>query len=139
MVEEDVQRRHAAILAADMVAYSRIMERDEEGTTARQKRHRAELIDPTIAKYHGRIVKTTGDGMLVEFISVVDAVISAIEIQHAMKTREAGSSEAARIQLRSFINGSNSILRARERELEIIFGQILACIARQRAPPPPPA
>jgi class 3 adenylate cyclase/pimeloyl-ACP methyl ester carboxylesterase len=125
MVEEGVQRRLAAILAADMVAYSRLMERDEEGTIARQKRHRAELIDPTIAKHHGRIVKTTGDGMLVEFVSVVDAVRSAIEIQHAMKTREADSPEATRIQYRIGINLGDIVI-----EDEDIFGDGVNIAAR---------
>ena len=68
------ERRLAAVLAADMVGYSRLMEVDEAGTLARLKTHRLELIDPSIAKNRGRIVKTTGDGMLVEFHSVVDAV-----------------------------------------------------------------
>ena len=68
------ERRLAAVLAADMVGFSRLMEADEAGTLARLKTHRIELIDPAIAKNHGRIIKTTGDGMLVEFHSVVDAV-----------------------------------------------------------------
>ncbi len=72
MAEQSVTRRLAAILAADMVGYSRLMEADEAGTIARQKAYRAELIDPKITEHHGRIVKTTGDGMLVEFASVVD-------------------------------------------------------------------
>ncbi len=74
MAEQSVTRRLAAILAADMVGYSRLMEADEAGTIARQKAHRAELIDPKITELHGRIVKTTGDGLLVEFASVVDAL-----------------------------------------------------------------
>ena len=75
-----VERRLVAIMAVDMIAFSRLMELDEEGTVARQKTHRTELIDPTIELHHGRIVKTTGDGMLVDFESVVDAVNSAVEI-----------------------------------------------------------
>ena len=71
---EREERRLAAILAADMVGYSRHMEANERTTIARMKAHRAELIDPKIAEYRGRIVKTTGDGMLVEFGSAVDAV-----------------------------------------------------------------
>src|SRR6516225_1772213 len=71
------ERRLAAVLAADMVGYSRLMEVDEAGTLARLKTHRIELIDPAIAKGRGRIIKTTGDGMLVEFQSVVDAVVCA--------------------------------------------------------------
>ncbi len=72
MAKQSVTRRLAAILAADMVGYSRLMEADETGTIARQKAHRAELIDPEITRHNGRIVKTTGDGLLVEFASVVD-------------------------------------------------------------------
>ena len=73
MVEERVQRRLTAILAADMVGYSRLMAADEAGALARLRRLRADLIDPKITQHHGRIVKLMGDGMLVEFASVVDA------------------------------------------------------------------
>ena len=83
------ERRLAAVLAADMVGYSRLMEVDEAGTLARLKTHRLELIDPCIAKNRGRIIKTTGDGMLVEFHSVVDAVTCAAEIQRRMARRNA--------------------------------------------------
>ncbi len=69
-----VERRLAAILAADVAGYSRLIEADEEGTLGRLKALRAEVIDPKIAHHHGRIVKTTGDGLLVEFASVVDAL-----------------------------------------------------------------
>ncbi len=88
MADQGAQRRLAAIFAADMVGYSRLMEADERGTIARQKTHRVELIDPMIAEHHGRIVKTTGDGMLVEFASVVDAVACAVAVQRAMMERE---------------------------------------------------
>lgn len=98
------QRRLAAILAADMVGYSRLMEADESGTITRQKSHRTELIDLKIAEYKGRIVKTTGDGLLVEFASVVDAVNCAIEIQTAMVERELDVSHDLRIQYRIGIN-----------------------------------
>jgi class 3 adenylate cyclase/pimeloyl-ACP methyl ester carboxylesterase len=104
MASEAVERRLAAILSADMAGFSRLMESDEEGTIARQKRYRAELIDPTIDKLNGRIVKTTGDGMLVEFASVVDAVRCAAEIQEAMTAREAETPEAERIRYRIGIN-----------------------------------
>ena len=80
-------RRLAAILAADVAGYSRLMGADEEGTHERLKAHRRELVDPKIAEHHGRIVKTTGDGMLVEFSSVVDVVRCAVEIQRAMVER----------------------------------------------------
>ena len=76
-------RRLAAILAADVAGYSRLMGADEEGTHERLKAHLAELVDPKIREHHGRIVKTTGDGVLAEFASVVDAVRCAGEIQRA--------------------------------------------------------
>src|SRR5215813_2820527 len=86
-MREPVQRRLAAILAADVAGYSRLMGADEEGTLERLKAHRRELIDPKIKEHYGRIVKTTGDGLLVEFPSVVDAVRCAVEIQRAMLDR----------------------------------------------------
>ena len=104
MVEKRVQRRLAAIFAADMVGYSRLMEEDEEGTIARQKAHRKELIDPKIAEHDGRIVKTTGDGLLVEFASIVDAVRCALEVQRGMAEREAGVPEERRIRYRVGVN-----------------------------------
>ncbi len=104
MAEERVERRLVAILAADMVGYSRLMEADETGTIARQKAHRAELVDPEIATHGGRIVKTTGDGMLVEFGSVVAATECAVAIQRAMVEREAEVDEERRIQYRIGIN-----------------------------------
>src|ERR1700724_1439967 len=89
MSGERVERRLAAILAADVAGYSRLMEADEEGTLAALKAIRRELTDPKIAEHRGRIVKTTGDGALVEFASVVDAARCAIEVQHAMAERHA--------------------------------------------------
>ena len=82
-----MERRLAAILTADVVGYSRLMEQDEEGTLAALKALRAELIDPAIAEHKGRIVKLMGDGVLVEFASVVDAVQCAVAIQRAMPAR----------------------------------------------------
>jgi adenylate cyclase len=99
-----VERRLAAILAADMVGYSRLMEADETGTVARLRTHRLELIDPAIAKNRGRIIKTTGDGMLVDFQSVVDAVQCAVEVQSRMARRNADVSPARWIQFRIGIN-----------------------------------
>ena len=90
-------RRLAAILAADVAGYSRLMGADEEGTHERLKAHYRELIYPKIRGHSGRIVKTTGDGMLVEFASVVDAVRCAAELQRAMIDREAGMPEDRRI------------------------------------------
>jgi class 3 adenylate cyclase/TolB-like protein/Flp pilus assembly protein TadD len=99
-----VTRKLTAIVATDMVGYSRLMEKDEEGTIARQKAHRAELIDPKFAEHGGRIVKSTGDGLLVEFASAVDAVRCAAEIQHAMADREADVPADLRIAYRVGIN-----------------------------------
>ena len=84
-------RRLAAILAADVAGYSRLMGLDEEGTHAALTALRRELTDPKIAEHRGRIVKTTGDGVLVEFASVVDAVRCAVEVQRAMVDRNAAS------------------------------------------------
>jgi len=87
-----------------MVGYSRLMSADEKGTIARQKAHRSELIDPKIAEHDGRIVKLMGDGMLVEFASVVDAVRCAVEVQQAMAERECDVPEERRIRYRVGIN-----------------------------------
>ena len=89
MAEARVARRLAAILAADVAGYSSLMGHDEEGTLAAFKAHRKQLIDPKIAEHRGRIVKTTGDGALIEFASAVDAVRCAMEIQRAMAERNA--------------------------------------------------
>jgi adenylate cyclase len=89
MAEERVERRLAAILAADVAGYSRLMGVDEEGTLAALKASRREIIDPKIAEHRGRIVKTTGDGMLVEFASVVDALRAAVDVQRGMVARNA--------------------------------------------------
>jgi TolB-like protein/class 3 adenylate cyclase/Tfp pilus assembly protein PilF len=97
-------RRLAAILAADVAGYSRLMGADEEGTLARLKAHRRWLVDPKIREHRGRIVKTTGDGMLVEFASVVDAVRCAVQMQRAMVEREADSAEDQRIRFRVGVN-----------------------------------
>jgi adenylate cyclase len=97
-------RRLAAILAADVAGYSRLMGADEEGTLERLKALRRELLDPKIAAHHGRIVKTTGDGMLVEFASVVDAVRCAVEVQQAMPELNTGFAADNRIELRIGIN-----------------------------------
>lgn len=99
-----MERRLAAVLVADMAGYSRLMERDEEGVLERQKAHRRELIDPEITGRGGRIVKTTGDGMLAEFASVHDAVRCALHIQTAMAEREATSPIDSRILYRFGIN-----------------------------------
>jgi adenylate cyclase len=99
-----LQRRLAAILAADVVGYSRLMGEDESGTLARLKAHRRELIDPAIAARGGRMVKLMGDGALVEFGSAVDAVQCAVEIQRAMLSRNGEEADARRIAFRIGIN-----------------------------------
>lgn len=99
-----MEHRLAAVLAADMAGYSRLMELDEVGTLARLRTHRIELIDPAIAKNNGRIIKTTGDGMLVEFQSVASAVRCAAEVQVRMARRNLDVPEERRIQFRIGIN-----------------------------------
>src|ERR1700730_11954729 len=105
-----VERRLAAILAADVAGYSRLMGADEEGTLDRLKAHRRQLIDPKISEHRGRIVKTTGDGMLAEFPSVVDAVRCAVEIQRGMVDRNAETPEDKRIAFRIGINLGDVII-----------------------------
>ena len=122
------ERRLAAVLAADMVGFSRLMEIDETGTLARLKTHRIELIDPAIANNHGRIIKTTGDGMLVEFQSVVDAVLCAAEIQRRMARRNADVAPAGWMQFRIGINLGDMIF-----ENDDIFGDGVNIAARLEA------
>ncbi len=110
MAEERVHRRLAAILVADVVGYSRLIERDEEGTRARLRSLHAEVIDPRIAADGGRMVKTTGDGILVEFGSVVDAVRNALAIQTAMSGRNDALPEDRRIVFRIGINVGDVIV-----------------------------
>jgi adenylate cyclase len=104
MADARVERRLAAIMAGDIVGYSRLMGIDEEGTLRQLKAHRKELIDPKITEHRGRIVKTTGDGMLVEFVSVVDAVRYAVDIQRGMAERNANVAADRRIEFRIGIN-----------------------------------
>ena len=89
MAAERVERRLAAVLAADVAGYSRLMGTDEVGTLTALKADRREIVDPSIAAHNGRIVKTTGDGMLVEFASAVDAVTCAVAVQEKMAERTA--------------------------------------------------
>ena len=105
-----MQRRLAAILAADVVGYSRLMGTDEVGTLTSLKSHRRELVDPTIAEHHGRIVKTTGDGMLVEFASVVDAVSCAVYVQRSMVRRNAAVPGEKQVIFRIGINIGDIII-----------------------------
>ena len=110
MAEERVQRRLTAILAADVAGYSRLMGADEEGTLAHLKAHRRELVDQQVEEHHGRIVKTTGDGMLVEFASVVNAARCAVEIQRGMTKRNVDVPQQKRIEFRIGINVGDIII-----------------------------
>jgi adenylate cyclase len=109
-MKQPVERRLAAILAADVAGYSRLMGADEEGTQDRLKAHVRELIDPKIREHRGRIVKNTGDGMLIEFSSVVDAVRCAVEIQRGMVDRNAEIHEDKRITFRIGVNLGDVII-----------------------------
>ncbi|HEX4615402.1 MAG TPA: adenylate/guanylate cyclase domain-containing protein, partial [Stellaceae bacterium] len=104
MPKTTATRRLTAILAADVVGYSRLMGADEEGTHDRLKAHLREVVDPKVREHHGRIVKTTGDGVLAEFASVVDAVRCAGEIQRAMADRDLDLGEERRLRFRIGIN-----------------------------------
>ena len=104
MAEERVDRRLAAIFAGDIAGYSRLMGVDEEGTMRQLKAHRKQLVDPKITEHRGRVVKTTGDGMLVEFVSVVDAVRCAVDIQRGMAERNSEVPPDKRIEFRVGIN-----------------------------------
>src|SRR5215831_14541772 len=124
MAEARVERRLAAILAADVAGYSRLMGADEVGTLAALKAHRRKIVDPAIAQHHGRIVKTTGDGILVEFASAVDAVDCAVVIQEKMAERTAGGTEPS-IQFRMGINVGDIIIDGKD-----IFGDGVNVAAR---------
>src|ERR1700716_4122210 len=104
MPEQAVERKLTAILAADIAGFSRLVGLDEEGTLARLRVLRRELIDPEIASHRGRIVKTTGDGMLVDFASVVDAARCAVAMQQATTEREAALPQERRIEFRIGVN-----------------------------------
>jgi class 3 adenylate cyclase/pimeloyl-ACP methyl ester carboxylesterase len=128
MADKTVQRRLAAILAADVVGYGRLMNIDEVRTLEALKAHRRELVDPAIAAHHGRIVKTTGDGALVEFASVVDAVGCAVVIQRGMVSRNASVAEDLRIVFRIGINVGDIIIDGDD-----IFGDGVNIAARLEA------
>src|SRR5215469_16751091 len=110
MADERAQRRLAAILAADVAGYSRLMGADEEGTLAQLKAHRRDLIDPKIAEHRGRIVKTTGDGLLAEFASVVDALRCAVEVQRGMAECNSSVPPEQRIEFRLGINVGDIVI-----------------------------
>ena len=105
-----MERRLAAILTADVVGYSRLMSMDEAGTLAELKAHQAQFMDPTIAEYHGRIVKLMGDGVLVEFGSVIGAVECAVALQRGMAARNSDVPEGKRIQFRVGVNLGDVII-----------------------------
>src|SRR6266566_2825809 len=121
-------RRLAAILAADVVGYSRLMRADEEGTHVRCMAHRRELLDPKISEHGGRVVKYTGDGMLVEFPSIVEAVLCAVEVQCGMSYRNLDVTERERISFRIGINLGDVIA-----EPEDIYGDGVNIAARLEA------
>jgi class 3 adenylate cyclase len=114
-----VERRLAAILAADVVGYSRLTERDEAGTFARLKRLRRELIEPVLAQHHGRFVDLKGDWAIVEFHSAVDAVEAAVEIQRAMLDQDTDLAEDQRIRYRVGINLGDVIVMARRSSVTV--------------------
>ena len=123
-----VERRLTAILAADVAGYSRLMGVDEEGTLSKLKAHRVALVDPKITEHRGRIVKTTGDGLLVEFASVVDAVRCAVEVQRGMIERNADVPQGKRVEFRIGINVGDIII-----EEDDIFGDGVNVAARLEA------
>ena len=123
-----MERRLTAILAADVVGYSRLMGEDEVGTLARLKSCRRELIDPAIEEFRGRIVKLMGDGALVEFASVVDAVQCAAAIQRRMADRDQGAPEARRIRFRIGVNLGDVIVDGND-----IYGDGVNIAARLEA------
>src|SRR5215212_5438423 len=128
MPGDRVERRLTAILAADVAGYSRLMGADEEGTLAQLKAHRRALVDPKIAEHRGRIVKTTGDGLLVEFASVVDAVRCAVEVQREMVARNTNVPAERRLKFRMGINVGDIIIENGD-----IFGDGVNIAARLEA------
>src|SRR5438477_8532672 len=126
--EGGIERRLAAILAADIAGYSRLMGSDEVGTLRALQAHRRELVDPTIARHRGRIVKTTGDGMLVEFASIVDAVGCAVSVQRAMLGRNAAVPPDRQIVFRIGINVGDILIDGDD-----IFGDGVNVAARLEA------
>ena len=128
MADKRVERRLTAILAADIAGYSRLMGADEEGTLAQLKTCRRELVDPKIGHHHGRIVKTTGDGMLVEFRSIVEAVVCAVAVQRSMFSRNATVPEDRRIVFRIGINVGDILIDGDD-----IFGDGVNVAARLEA------
>src|SRR6516165_10667719 len=120
MAEPRIERRLAAILAADVVGYSRLMGADELGTFERIRAHRKELFEPEIARHYGSIFKLMGDGLLAEFASVVDAVSCAVALQRSMLKRNSGLSHEQRIDVRIGINLGDVIVEDGDRHGDTI-------------------
>src|SRR6266478_1244408 len=127
-MKHPVERRLAAILAADVAGYSRLMGADEEGTHERLRAHIGQLVDPKIKGHRGRTVKNTGDGLLAEFASVVDAVRCAVEVQREMIARNAAAPAERRIEFRMGINVGDIIIEDGD-----IFGDGVNIAARLEA------
>jgi class 3 adenylate cyclase len=128
LAKERAERRLTAVLAADVAGYSRLMGADEQGTLAQLKAHRRALVDLKIKQHRGRIVKTTGDGMLVEFASVVEAVCCAVEVQHGIVKRNTTVPQEKRIEFRIGINVGDVIIDGND-----IFGDGVNVAARLEA------
>jgi class 3 adenylate cyclase len=127
-----LERRLAAILTADVVGYSRLMSADEEGTHSRLLRYRREVVEPKVREHRGRIVKNTGDGVLVEFVSIVDAVRCALEVQRVMVARNAGLPQNRRIEFRMGVNLGDVIVARDD-----IYGHGVNLAARLEGLAPP--
>jgi adenylate cyclase len=132
MTAERAIRKLAAIVAADMVGYSALMERDEEGTLVRFQAIDRDVVRPAVTEHRGRVVKTTGDGFLIEFASVVDAMRFAVDVQRAMKERNEVASEPGRYQFRIGVNIGDVII-----EGDDIFGEGVNIAARLESIAPP--
>jgi adenylate cyclase len=130
--QQRVERRLAAILAADVAGYSRLMTADEEGTHFRLLTHRREVIEPKVREHRGRVVKYTGDGALAEFSSVIEAVRCALEVQQLMLARNAGVSPSRRIEFRMGINLGDVIVAPDD-----IYGHGVNLAARLEGLAPP--
>ena len=132
MAEERVQRRLAAILAADVVGYGRLLEQDEAGTLAALKARRRDILNPLIAEHHGRIVKVMGDGVLIEFGSAVNAVACAIELQTRMTAANEGLAEGRPIELRIGINLGDVVIEGGD----LFGGGVVVALRFQSMAPP---
>jgi hypothetical protein len=137
VANEHIQRRLAAVLAADVAGYSRLMGTDEVGTLEALKSHRREVVDPAIASHRGRIVKTTGDGMLVEFASAVDAVTCAMAVQDQMAAAQEMprwiATWGSMLVAAAYLEREPEMREAKQRMLEILPSYSVAVARRQRA------